>query len=244
MKLTVPDLGKPILNVDVVTDDLLRLMPSGTAPPPASVALLLTALAQHDGHTYLHSLRVGRRAWRLALALEGNEERAWHVYIAGLLHDIGKLNLPRALLHKPGPLTPEEWQMMRCHPEEGARLAAFAPDLTLFLPAIAAHHERPDGRGYPRRLLEPEIPAESLLIAVAEAVETMLSRPPYAPAMAREAIYRTLLAGAGTRWTARLATLAAQDLVRAGSSAMPYEAAGRAAGSSLPLNGPDSSPFL
>ncbi|HEU5102269.1 MAG TPA: HD domain-containing phosphohydrolase [Roseiflexaceae bacterium] len=196
-----------------VAADIARFAPMQLRPIPEAAILLLTALARHDGQTYTHSLRVGRLAWQLSFLLDGDGEQAQLVFFAGLLHDIGKIDLPRSILHKPAPLTTDEWSMLKLYPDRGARLLAVQLELAPLITSVASHQERPDGMGYPRGLLLPDIPYAALRIAVADAADAMASRRSYAAPMTLEEIGEELRAGAGACWEYQAAMLVAEELI-------------------------------
>ena len=104
---------------------------------------------------------------------------------AGVLHDLGKLGIADAILHKPGALTDAEWKEMTRHPEIGARILEHA-GLRDIAAWVLAHHERLDGRGYPFGLAADEIPLEARILAVADAYEAMIADRPYRRGMAAE----------------------------------------------------------
>ncbi len=127
----------------------------------------------------------------------------------GLLHDLGKLAVPDAILHKPGPLDDDEWEVMRGHPEAGARLVAAIPELGHLADAIRAEHERWDGRGYPFGLAGESIPAASRIVFVCDAYHAMTSDRPYRASLPRDAALQEITANAGTQFC----PVAAQALV-------------------------------
>src|SRR5207244_3118059 len=104
--------------------------------------------------------------------LELAPERAERIQLAGVLHDIGKIGLPDAILQKPGPLGPTEMAQIRTHPEIGAQVLN-GRGLEDLRDWVAAHHERPDGKGYPEGLTDAEIPLEAKILAVGDAFEAM-----------------------------------------------------------------------
>jgi putative nucleotidyltransferase with HDIG domain len=167
----------------------------------ATVIALAEALDIRDTGTGQHSHTVGRYAEMMARELGLAEERVERVRLAGLLHDIGKIGISDRVLSKPGPLDPDEWQEMRTHPEIGARLLSRAEfeDLRAW---ILAHHERPDGLGYPHKLSGDEIPLEARILAVGDAYEAMTADRCYRPALGESAARAELEAGAGTQFDA------------------------------------------
>ncbi len=133
-----------------------------------------------------------------ALGLPGRERE--HLRIAGILHDIGTIGIPPQILNKPGPLSPEERQMIERHPVHAQTLLDKIEHLQAIMPAIVFHHERYDGKGYPRGLKGDEIPLLARILAVAEAYHAMISLRPYRPGMSREEAVRELRAHAGTQF--------------------------------------------
>ena len=127
-----------------------------------------------------HSRAVAVIAARLARALGADHDEQASVRLAGSVHDVGKLTIPRSILDKPGPLTDSEWRLVRLHPAEGERLLepAFA-DRPEVLGAVRSHHERWDGGGYPDGLERTEVPLAARIIAVADAFQAMLEVRPY-----------------------------------------------------------------
>jgi diguanylate cyclase (GGDEF)-like protein/putative nucleotidyltransferase with HDIG domain len=133
-----------------------------------------------------HSETVGRYAEMMAEELGLPKERVARVRLAGILHDIGKVAVPDAILHKPGRPTEQEWATIRRHPELGAQILDH-PSLTDVRSWVAAHHERPDGKGYPLGLPGTAIPPEARILAVADAYEAMTSDRSYRASIGHEA---------------------------------------------------------
>jgi putative nucleotidyltransferase with HDIG domain len=182
----------------------------------ATVIALAEALDIRDTGTGQHSHTVGRYAELMARALGLGEERVERVRLAGVLHDIGKIGISDRVLSKAGPLDADEWQEMHTHPEIGARLLS-RQEFDDLREWILAHHERPDGLGYPRGLKGDEIPVEARILAVADAYEAMTADRVYRPALGEEAARAELEAGAGTQFDARVveALLSSLDAIRA-----------------------------
>jgi diguanylate cyclase (GGDEF)-like protein/putative nucleotidyltransferase with HDIG domain len=169
----------------------------------ATVIALAEALDIRDTGTGQHSHTVGRYSELMARELGLDEERVERVRLAGVLHDIGKIGISDRVLSKPGPLDADEWQEMHTHPEIGARLLS-RPEFDDLRAWVLAHHERPDGRGYPRALQRGEIPLEARILAVADAYEAMTADRVYRPALGEEAARAELRAGAGTQFDAHV----------------------------------------
>ncbi len=144
-----------------------------------TLAALVSALDARDRETEGHSARVGIIASRLGryMGLSPAETKA--LERGGLLHDIGKIGVSDAILLKPGPLTEEEWQIMRQHPDIGTRIVANIPFLSEIMPIIRHHHERWDGSGYPLGLTREQIPLLARIFAVADAFDALISDRPY-----------------------------------------------------------------
>jgi diguanylate cyclase (GGDEF)-like protein/putative nucleotidyltransferase with HDIG domain len=177
--------------------------PEGAQLQLATVVGLAETLDIRDTGVVGHCQSVGRYAELTAIELGLPEERVERVRLAGLLHDVGKIGVSDRVITKPGPLDADEWREMRTHPEIGARLLAHPEfdDLRLW---VLAHHERPDGRGYPQGLAGDSIPIEASILAVADAYEAMTADRAYRPAMGQEAARAELEAGAGTQFDARV----------------------------------------
>jgi len=144
---------------------------------------LANALEAKDVYTRGHSERVGAASRRLALALGLPDPEAEIVARAGLLHDIGKIGVPETVLRKAGPLTSEEWALMRRHPLIGAQIVAPFEFFTAGATVIRHHHERVDGSGYPDGLAGEAIPIGARIVAVADVYDALTSDRPYRQAM-------------------------------------------------------------
>jgi HD-GYP domain-containing protein (c-di-GMP phosphodiesterase class II) len=138
-------------------------------------------------------------AERVARALGIEPRRAGRVRLAALLCDIGSARIPEGVLAKPGPLTPEDWEAVQRHPEYSAAMLGGSgyDDLR---PWILAHHERPDGRGYPAALPASDIPLEAAVVSVATSWEAMTDDRPHRPALTPLLASRELMRGSGTQF--------------------------------------------
>lgn len=148
-----------------------------------------------------HSETVGRYAELMARELGLSEQHVGRVRLAGLLHDIGKVGVPDAILNKPGPLDDDERAVIGRHPELGAQLLEH-PSLIDVQAWVATHHERPDGTGYPHRLSGGDLPLEARIVAVADAYEAMTSDRSYRDAIGHARARTELERHAGTQFDA------------------------------------------
>jgi putative nucleotidyltransferase with HDIG domain len=169
----------------------------------ATVIALAEALDIRDTGTGQHAHTVGRYAELMARELGLDEEHVERVRIAGVLHDIGKIGISDAVLSKPGPLDADEWQEMYTHPEIAARLLS-RPEFDDLRAWILAHHERPDGAGYPYGLSGDDIPLEACILAVADAYEAMTADRVYRPSLGAETARTELKAGSGSQFDAEV----------------------------------------
>jgi HD-GYP domain-containing protein (c-di-GMP phosphodiesterase class II) len=126
-------------------------------------------------------------------------EQVERVRLTALLHDVGKIGVSDAVLRKPGKLTDNDWEEMPRHPEIGARLLP-GDALSDIRAWVIAHHERPDGKGYPRGLVADMIALEARILAVADAYEAMIADRPYRPGMPANAARGELLRCSGTQF--------------------------------------------
>src|SRR4051812_46231024 len=177
---------------------LLQEVGSGTSR--SETHALIRALADSDGETYAHSLHVAATATAMARRLGVRGEELIDIEFGALLHDVGKLCLPRALLSKPGRLTDAERNLIRKHPEWGADLVESIPGLEPVASIVRLHHERPDGRGYPNGLRHPEIPLAARIVSVCDAYGAMTKTRPYRAALMHDAAIVELERHSGTQF--------------------------------------------
>ncbi|MBL9150195.1 MAG: HD domain-containing protein [Phycisphaerae bacterium] len=140
---------------------------------------IVNAIDAKDPYTRGHSQRVAILSRDLARAIGVPEPTLRNVHIAGLIHDVGKIGVPEAVLRKTGKLTDEEFGQIRLHPEIGWRILRDIPQFSEMLDGVLSHHERWDGRGYPNRLSGESIPLVARIIALADAFDAMSSNRTY-----------------------------------------------------------------
>jgi len=166
--------------------------------------VLSAALDLRDQATKGHSLRLARLALAMGGELGFSDEKLSHLEQAAMLHDMSKLELPKAILEKAGPLTDDEWQKIQRHPEVGYEIVRDAPFLQEAVEIILGHHERYDGGGYPHGLSGEEIPLAARIFALADAYDALTSDRPYRKAGAHAVAVREIKGNAGTQFDPRV----------------------------------------
>jgi HD-GYP domain-containing protein (c-di-GMP phosphodiesterase class II) len=164
------------------------------------VRCLTAAIDAKDPYTCGHSERVARIGQRIGVQMGLPGPVLNDLYLAGLLHDVGKIGVRDDILQKPGPLTAEEFDHIRAHSVIGDRLLSSIDQLARLRPGVRNHHERYDGRGYPDGLAGEEIPLIARVLAVADSCDAMMSDRPYRPGLPTSRIDRIMAEGAGTQW--------------------------------------------
>jgi putative nucleotidyltransferase with HDIG domain len=152
-------------------------LPAGWEEARKVTSILVDAATPKDGYSTDHALQVARLSRLVGRELGLNEEELEWLVHGALLHDLGKLGVADEILEKLGPLTEEEWKVVKRHPEVGARMIEPLESLSGALPVIRHHHERPDGSGYPDGLEGDEIPLGARIVAVVDAYDVMIRRP-------------------------------------------------------------------
>ncbi len=155
-----------------------------------------------DSYTQGHSMRVAKYTAMLARELGCDEDTVEKYYDIALMHDIGKIGIPDSVLNKTGKLTVEEYEIMKSHTSRGYEVLkniSLMPEIAV---GARAHHERPDGKGYPKQLSGDEIPRVAQIIAVADCFDAMYSSRPYRPRMNFEKAVSIIKGASGTQLTA------------------------------------------
>ena len=179
---------------------------NGLADDPAlaaeQVMLLVAALGDHDRHTRSHSERVRLYADMIGREMRLTKEERQKLQWGALLHDLGKLHLAASIVDKKGPLDANEWILVRRHPEQGRRLLRpLAPFLGEWAEAVWNHHERWDGKGYPRGVTSDRIGRAAAIVAVADSFEAMTGAHTYKKALTVSEARAELTAGAGAQFS-------------------------------------------
>ena len=169
-----------------------------------TVYALTAAIDTKDHYTFSHSKNVAYYSGELAKAYGLNDESVEIVKEAGLLHDIGKIGIPENILNKPGKLEPEEYEIMKRHVENSIGIIRHLPSLDYVIPAVIGHHERYDGKGYPRRLAGEEIPLMARILCVADSFDAMISKRSYKKSIPVEKAVEILKKEAGSQFDPKL----------------------------------------
>ncbi len=164
------------------------------------VETLADAIDAKDTYTHGHSKRVAEYAVKIAKRYGYSDEMAQDIYIMGLLHDVGKIGIPDAVIKKPGKLTDEEFDVIKTHPPKGSKILANIVEMPSLVTGAHWHHERYDGNGYPDGLAADKIPESARIIAVADAYDAMTSDRSYRSSISQEDVRNEILKGKGKQF--------------------------------------------
>lgn len=170
---------------------------------PACAEALVQTIKEKDPHTYYHCLRVGRLSRKLAKALGLNQFECAVLEMSGLLHDIGKVGIPEAILKKPGRLDAAEVDVMKTHSELSAEIIKpleNVPFFRLVVPGVRYHHERVDGAGYPFCMKGDQIPLSARIVSVVDTYDAMSHSRPYRTALPLERVQQELVDFSGRQF--------------------------------------------
>lgn len=164
------------------------------------VTALSGAIDAKDTYTNGHSTRVADYSREIARRLGLSEKEQDDIYMMGLLHDVGKIGVPDAIINKPAKLTDEEYSIIKQHPTMGAEILTNITEFPKLSTGARWHHERYDGKGYPDGIAGEEIPLEARIIAIADAYDAMSSRRSYRDVLPQLQIYSEVQKGKGTQF--------------------------------------------
>lgn len=151
-----------------------------------SLFVMSSMVEARDTYTGGHLWRVSQFSRLLAKKAGLTSREVARISVGGFMHDLGKISVPDVILGKPGPLTDEEYEVIKTHPEVGARLLGRHPLAGLVEQAILSHHETPMGNGYPHGLLAEDIPLDAQIVGICDAFDAMTSNRPYRQGMSVE----------------------------------------------------------
>ncbi len=171
------------------------------------VHTIADAIDAKDAYTKGHSGRVADYSKEIAKRFGYSLERQEEIYMMGLLHDVGKIGVPDAVINKPGRLTDEEYEIIKTHPTRGARILQNIEEMPKLATGAHWHHERYDGTGYPDGLSGENIPEEARIIAVADAYDAMTSNRSYRGVIPQNVVKEELMKGSGTQFDPRFASI-------------------------------------
>lgn len=171
----------------------------------STIYALTAAINTKDHYTFQHSKNVAYYATELAKALNLNSDVIEIVRQAALLHDIGKIGIPESILNKPGRLTDDEYDVIKGHVEASIGIIRHLPSLDYVIPAVIGHHERYDGKGYPRRIAGENIPLTARILCVADSFDAMTSKRCYKDGIPVERVLKILREEEGRQFDPKLA---------------------------------------
>jgi putative two-component system response regulator len=179
---------KACIRTKRLTDDLERA--------ESILVALSNAIEAKDSYTEGHAERVAHYSVQIGKKLGLSPDALVRLRLGGILHDVGKIGIPEAILNKPGPLEGEEWVIMRKHPEIGDKICSPLRSLKDVIPIIRNHHERYDGSGYPDGLKGEDIPIEARIVCLADVYDALATTRSYKRAFSREQSIEILRADA------------------------------------------------
>ena len=169
------------------------------------VKALANTIDAKDSYTNGHSTRVAEYSVMLAKHMGYAGEKLEHLYYAAVLHDIGKIGVPREIINKPSRLTDEEYAMIKSHPVTGSNILKEVTEIPDIAIGAKYHHERYDGKGYPDGLSDTDIPELARIIGVADAYDAMTSKRSYRDVLAQDIVREEILKGKGTQFDPEIA---------------------------------------
>ena len=181
---------------------------------------LFHRLFEKDPYTFYHSLRVAELVVAFCMELKVDKDEMIEATVCALFHDVGKIFTPDQLLKKPGPLSEEEFLLMKLHPIDSQKLVESVPSLSTLGIAVRGHHERWDGKGYPDQLKSDQIPWYSRLILLADTFDAMTTTRVYRYQKTAEEAYAEIERCTGTQFDPALAATFVQAHRKLNASAI------------------------
>jgi putative two-component system response regulator len=197
--------GQPELHERIETAARTRAQFLSAEAPDAVLAALVNAVATSHPATASHSHRVARLAGSLGAAIGLSPEDLEAAMSGGLLHDVGKIGIPEAVLQKPGPLSGDEWALVQRHAEAGEAICRPLEMASRLGPIVRHHHERWDGNGYPDGLAGEAIPVGARVVAVVDAFDAIVQDRPYRPGRTPQEAMAEIRKGAGSQFDPMIA---------------------------------------
>lgn len=211
--IMVYSVGQPLEKNETLPHSILKEnIYSGYA---STIYALTAAIDAKDHYTFGHSKNVEYYATCLAQALNLNEDTIEIIREAALLHDVGKIGVPEEILNKKGILTDEEYDIMKGHVESSINIIRHLPSLDYVIPAVIGHHERYDGKGYPRRIAGEDIPLSARILCIADSFDAMISQRCYKKSRSVSEALSVIESEAGKQFDPKLSALFV-ELVRTG----------------------------
>lgn len=170
----------------------------------STIYALTAAIDVKDHYTFSHSNNVAYYATSLAREMKLNQDVVEIIRQAALLHDVGKIGIPEAVLNKEGKLTEEEYEIIKGHVEASIGIIRYLPSLDYVIPAVIGHHERYDGNGYPRRIAGENIPLSARILCIADSFDAMTTKRCYKEIIPKERALRILQEEAGRQFDPEL----------------------------------------
>ena len=170
----------------------------------STIYALTAAIDVKDHYTFSHSNNVAYYATSLAREMNLNQDVVEIIRQAALLHDVGKIGIPEAILNKEGKLTEEEYEIIKGHVEASIGIIRYLPSLDYVIPAVIGHHERYDGNGYPRRISGENIPLSARILCIADSFDAMTTKRCYKEIIPKERALQILEEEAGRQFDPEL----------------------------------------
>ncbi len=178
-----------------------------------TINIIMNTLFEKSSRESAHSMRVSKICEAIAKQMNFDEDDVNQIRVAGLVHDIGKIGVPESILNKEGNLNREEWNEIKNHPESGWRILSASNGFAETAEYILAHHERWDGKGYPKQLKGEAIPVQARIITLADSYDAMTSDRSYKKALSKEEAINVIKKCAGTQFDPKIADVFVEQVL-------------------------------